>query len=268
MRLAPLLFATALAAAPALHIELPYQTIAGEQLKLDIAIPDSGSGPHPLIVCLHGGGWSMGGKGSFRKYLADFASRGYAAAAIQYRLAPAHQFPAPIDDVHAAIRFLRANAKRWNLDPNRITILGASAGAHLALLAGFDNRSSVNAITDISGPTDLRDWRMGPLAEQNLVKTTAKTSVMLINELLGPTGPAAASPVAQVRRGGVPVLIFQWKQDQAVAADQVHRLIKALQEAKVPHEAIWFEGRGHALSGPGVEQIVPRTIEFLNGIRP
>ena len=267
MRLGIFLFVGALAAEPALHLEMPYQTVAGVQLKLDLAVPSEGAGPYPVVVCLHGGGWSMGGKGSFRKYLPEFANRGYAAAAIQYRLAPEHPYPAPIEDVHAAIRYLRANAKRWNLDPSRVTILGASAGAHLALLAGFENRSSVNAIIDISAPTDLRDWRMGPVAEQTLIKTTAKTSAMLIAELLGATDPAVASPVAQVRPGGVPVLIFHWKQDQAVAVEQPQRLIAALAEVKVRHEVVWLEGRGHALAGPGVEQIVPRTVEFLNGIR-
>jgi acetyl esterase/lipase len=272
MRPALLLLAGVVAAAPALHVDMPYQTIAGVQLKLDIAIPGNGPGPHPVIVCLHGGGWSMGGKGSFRKYLPGFAGRGfagrgYAAAAIQYRLAPDHQFPAPIEDVHAAIRYIRANAERWNLDPTRVTILGASAGAHLALLAGLDNRSAVNAIIDISGPTDLRDWRMGPTAEQALQKTTGKTSAMLVTEFLGATPPGVASPVLRVRAGGMPVLIFQWKEDQAVAAEQVHRLIGILQQTKVRHEVVWFEGRGHALAGPGVEQTVPRTIEFLDAIR-
>jgi len=267
MRLGIYLLFGVLAAEPVLHVEMPYQTIAGTQLKLDLAVPGTGKGPYPVVVCLHGGGWSMGSKGSFRKYLPQFAALGYAAAAIQYRLAPENQFPAPIEDTHSAIAFLRANAKRWNLDPDRVTILGASAGAHLALLAGFDNRSKVNAIIDISAPTDLRDWRMGPAAEQTLIKTTSKTSALLVSELLGPTDPVTASPVAQVRPGGVPVLIFQWKQDQAVAAQQVERLVAALSEVRVKHEIVWFEGRGHALSGPGVEQIVPKTVEFLNRLR-
>jgi predicted esterase len=62
-------------------------------------------------------------------------------------------------------------------------------------------------------------------------------------------------------------LIFHWKQDQAVAVEQAQRLIAALAEVKVRHEVVWFEGRGHALAGPGVEQIVPRSVEFLNGLQ-
>ena len=267
MRLAPFLLLLSLKAEPALHIELPYQTIAGVQLTLDLAIPDPAPRAHPVIVCLHGGGWSMGSKSSFKKYLPQFAARGYAAAAIQYRLAPEHQFPAPIEDVHAAIRYLRANAQRWNLDPTRITLLGASAGAHLALLAGLENRSAINAIIDISGPTDLRDWQMSPPAEQNLIKTTQKTSAQLVSELLGSVPAASASPVLKVRQGAMPVLIFQWKQDQAVALSQVQKLLEILEKTKVRHEIVWFEGKGHALAGPGVDQIVPRTAAFLDSLR-
>jgi len=266
MRLAILLCAAALAAAePAVHIEMPYRTVAGAELKLDIAIP-GGPGPHPVILCLHGGGWSMGSKGSFRKYLPQFAERGYAAASMQYRLAPAHPFPAPIEDARAAIAYLRANAARWNLDPRRVTILGASAGAHLALLAGLDNQSSVNAIVDISGPADLRDWRMQPPAEKALISTTSKTSAILLEEFLGGAAPSAASPVLHVRTGAPPVLVFHWKEDQAVEAGQARRLITALEQAHIKHEAVWFEGRGHALSGKGVEEIVPRTVAFLNSL--
>jgi acetyl esterase/lipase len=254
----------ALAAEPAVHLEMPYRTVAGVQLTLDIALPEASTGRVPLIVCLHGGGWSMGSKSSFRRYLPEFARLGYAAASIQYRLAPAHKFPAQIEDIHAAISFLRANAGRWNLDPARVSLLGASAGAHLALLAGFDNRSRVNAVIDISGPADLRDWRMSPNAERTLQSTTGKATQTLLDELLGDVEPAAASPVAQLKRGAPPVLVFHWREDQAVAAAQAERLLAALQGAGVAHEAVWFEGRGHALNGPGVDQIVPRTVAFLD----
>lgn len=264
MRFVLLLSAGLLAAEPALHVEMPYRTVAGTELRLDLAVPAEGAGAFPVIVCLHGGGWSMGSKASFRKYLPQFARLGYAAAAIQYRLAPEHPFPAPIEDARAAIAYLRANAKRWNLDTTRITILGASAGAHLALLAGLDNLAAVNAIVDISGPTDLRDWRMGPNAEKALVSTTGKSSATLVSEFLGGAPPGIASPVLRVRAGAPPVLLFQWKDDPAVDAAQPRRLLDILEITKTRHEAVWFEGRGHALAGPGVEQIVPRTVEFLN----
>jgi acetyl esterase/lipase len=179
-------------------------------------------------------------------------------------LAPGHKFPAQLEDIEAAVAYLRANAGRWNLDGGRVTLLGASAGAHLALLAGFANRVGVNAIVDISGPADLRDWRMSPNAEKALQATTGKTTQTLLDELLGGLDPAVASPVAQVQPGAPPVLVFHWREDQAVAAAQAERLVAALQAAGVRHEAVWFDGRGHALNGPGVDQIVPRTVAFLD----
>ncbi len=262
------LAAAGVVASAAVAVEMPYRTVDGMELKLDLAVPEGGPGPYPVVICLHGGGWSMGSKGSFRKYLPQFAELGYAAAAIQYRLAPGHRFPAPIEDTYAAIRYLRANAARWNLDPRRVYLLGASAGAHLALLAGWAHRDEIGAVIDLSGPTDLRDWRMGPVAEATLVKTTGKTSAMLVAELLGETKPEAASPVVQMGRGAKPVLILQWRQDNAVAAEQVERLVAALQRHGVRHELTWLEGRGHALAGPGVERIVPQVVEFLNSVRP
>lgn len=255
---------TIAAAEPAVHLEIPYRTIGGQELRLDIAVPSEGTGPFPAIVCLHGGGWSMGSKGSYRKYLPEFARLGYAAAGISYRLAPGDPFPAPVEDALAAVSFLRANALRWNLNPKRISILGASAGAHLALLAGFDPKADVEAVIDISGPVDLRDWRMGPGPEKALRDTVGKSSADLTMELLGGLPPEAASPLLYVRKGAPPVFVIHWREDQAVAAAQAERLLRALTEAGVLHEALWFEGRGHALAGKGVEQIVPKTVEFLN----
>ncbi|HEU0118979.1 MAG TPA: alpha/beta hydrolase [Bryobacteraceae bacterium] len=266
MRTVILLCGAALQAAAAVHVEMPYRTVDGMELKLDLAVPDDGPGPHPVIVCLHGGGWSMGSKGSFRKYLPQFAAKGYAAAAIQYALAPARPFPAPIADTYAAVAYLRANAKRWNLDPTRVSLLGTSAGAHLVLLAGFDNKANVEAIIDVSGPADLRDWHMLPPAEKGLA-ALGTNSATLLSQFLAGANPADASPVLQVRSGAPPVLLFHWKDDQAVEAAQAQRLLAALEKASIKHEAVWFEGRGHALSGKGVEEIVPRTVAFLNALK-
>jgi|GEM_PF-1917664 len=235
------------------------------ELKMNVAVP-AGAGPHPAILCLHGGGWSMGSRHSFSKMIAEFAAHGFLAASAQYRLAPAFRYPVQLEDVAAAIRFLRKHART-----KEIALLGASAGAHLALLAAFSGKERVRAVIDISGPTDLRDWRMTESAERSLRQATGKTSDALVEDLLGVAGRShpsvtAASPVARVRPGLPPVLIFQWKEDQAVSADQAHRLVGALARAGVTHEAIWFEGRGHALNGPGAGRIVPETVRFLRGL--
>jgi acetyl esterase/lipase len=214
----------------------------------------------------------MGSKGSYRKILPELAANGFVAASIQYRLAPAGRFPAQVEDTLEAIRFLRANAAKWNIDGSRVVVLGASAGAHLALLAGFASagtRDAVQAIVNISAPIDLRDWKMTEEADRALQKTTGKSSETLIVELLGTSDRGAqivrdASPLLQVRQNVPPVLTFHWKDDRAVVAEQAERLVTALEKSEVPHETVWFEGRGHALMGAGVETIVPRTVAFLN----
>jgi acetyl esterase len=252
--------------------EVVYSRAGGVELRMDIAVPE-GAGPFPAVVCLHGGGWSMGSKKSFHPALREFVAQGMVAATAQYRLAPAVRFPAQLDDVRAAVRFLRAHAAEWKIDPARVSLLGASAGGHLALLAAFRQAGgpdAVEKVISISGPTDLRDWRMGPGPEENLRKTVGKSGSDLLADLLGESDRSApiyatASPVAQVRPGLPPVLLFHWKDDQAVAAEQAARLAARLAKAGVPCQAVWFEGRGHALFGPGVERIVPETVRFLLG---
>src|SRR5262249_24038548 len=87
--------------------DVPFATAAGETLHLDFARPRQGTGPFPLIVCIHGGGWQAGDKSEFRQALFSLAQQGQAVASLQYRLAPRHTFPAQYDDVKAGVRFLR-----------------------------------------------------------------------------------------------------------------------------------------------------------------
>lgn len=110
--------------------------------RLDLYLPTALAGPFPLVVYVHGGAWSFGDKamapgtsyGTFRRILAE---RGYAVAGVQYRFVDKAAFPAQLHDVKAAIRYLRANAARLGLDPDRIAVAGDSAGGHLALMAGL-----------------------------------------------------------------------------------------------------------------------------------
>jgi acetyl esterase/lipase len=263
----------ALCAYAAEDFDVVYRKVDGVDLRMDIAIPES-PGSHPAVVCLHGGGWSMGSRRSFHKTMRELAANGFVAASVQYRLAPVAHHPAQVEDIQDAIAFLRRNATRYRIDQERVVLMGASAGAHLALVTGLPQSAGpagIRAIIDISGPTDLRDWRMSESADRVLRQTTGKSSEDLLTELLGSTERSgklvkSASPVTLVHAKSPPVLIFQWRNDQAVAAEQVDRLTAALASATVQHEVVWFEGRGHALNGPGVESIVPRTVSFLRSL--
>ena len=148
-------------------LDLPYGPLPEE--VLDLYLPNEGDGPFPVIVMLHGGGWTDGDKNYLEVHSGMRAIPfGFAVAAVRYRLAPEHPHPAQIHDVKASIRFLRANAAKYGLDPGRIAVWGGSAGGHLAALAGTSaNRPE---LTDLSlGNPDVDeavqavvDW-YGPL---------------------------------------------------------------------------------------------------------
>ena len=198
---------------------LTYATRGGADLLLDLYLPaDPVRRPMPVIVFLHGGGWSGGTRTTgpdFRRY---FTQDGYAMASIEYRLTPSITFPANVEDVRTAVRWLKANAGAHGLDPGRICLWGTSAGGHLAAVAalaprgtfeGPDNAnqtSSVRCVLDAYGPTQFD--RMD--AQTEAERATLQKAVVTINVGGGARGgeragapPAAAAPGGG-RRGAVP----------------------------------------------------------------
>jgi hypothetical protein len=157
---------------PIVYRDLPYVSNGHERQKLDLFLPREGKNL-PLIIRVHGGAWMMGTKDWEKPE--DFIRNGYAVASIGYRLSQHAKFPAQIEDCKAAVRFLRANAQKYNLDPNRFAAWGGSAGGHLAAMLGttgdineFDVgenlscSSKVQAVVDYFGPTDLIGFHRMP----------------------------------------------------------------------------------------------------------
>ena len=193
---------------------LTYATRGGTDLVLDLYLPATPARrPVPVIVFLHGGGWSGGTRTTgpdFRRY---FAQDGFAMAAIEYRLTPSVTFPANVEDVRTAVRWLKANAAAHALDPDRICLWGTSAGGHLAAVAalaprgtfeGSDNLnqlSTVRCVLDAYGPT--RFDRMDAQTEQE--RATLQTPIVTIN-VAGARGGerGAAGPPGGGRRGAMP----------------------------------------------------------------
>src|SRR3990172_7061145 len=116
--------------------DVTYATVAGEDLKLDLATPKGLDHAVPAIVVIHGGGWMAGKRQDMTPIAKDAAAHGYVAAAVSYRFPPKHRFPAQIEDVKSSVRYLRAHAKELNIDPQRIGAMGISAGAHLSMMLG------------------------------------------------------------------------------------------------------------------------------------
>jgi acetyl esterase/lipase len=148
------------------ELDITYGKTPEQELKLDIYRPKSGGDKLPACVLVHGGGWVKGDKEKFRPLAIALAERGYVVANIEYRLGPAAKYPAGVQDCSLAVRWVRANAKRLGLDPQRIGAWGGSAGGHLVgLLAAApgtfltadlkDESAAVQATCIMAGPTDL-----------------------------------------------------------------------------------------------------------------
>jgi acetyl esterase/lipase len=118
------------------HRDLAYVVNGHERQKLDLFVPEKADGPLPLIIWIHGGGWQNGSKDGCPPLRNGYTEHGYAVASINYRLSGHAVFPAQIEDCKAAIRWLRAHAEEYSLDPQRFGVWGSSAGGHLAALVG------------------------------------------------------------------------------------------------------------------------------------
>ncbi len=235
------------------ELDVVYGTGGGEPLKLDLYAPRDIPGLAPAIVVIHGGGWVGGSKDEYRPLAQAFAQQGYVAVTVSYRLAPKHKFPAPIEDAKCAVRWLRANAARCQLDPERVGAVGISAGAHLALLLGLTEpadglegqggnpgqSSRVQVVVNCMGPTDL--------ARPGWLPTTDK----VIADLMGgsretiPAAYRAASPVSYVRRGAPPVLTIHGTTDLIVPYEQARLLHAALDRVGATSRLEPLPGKGH-----------------------
>ena len=108
--------------------DITYAEAGGARMQLNLARPKNASGPLPTVLCIHGGGFRAGSREGYNKLCLSLAQRGFVAATISYRLAPMHQFPAAVHDTKAAVRWLRANAAKYGINPDRIGVTGGSAG--------------------------------------------------------------------------------------------------------------------------------------------
>ena len=231
---------------------LDYVKDGHERQKLDLYLPEKADGPLPVVVWVHGGAWRNGSKeGCPAVFL---SGKGYAVASINYRLSQQAVFPAQIEDCKAAIRWLRANAKKYNLDPDHVGVWGGSAGGHLVALLGttggvkelegkggnLDQSSRVQCVVDWFGHSDFRD---APGARDNPMHPVA--------QLLGGTiskekeKAALASPVVHITKDCPPFLIMHGDQDRPVPLPQSKMLAEALKKANVPVTLVILEGAGH-----------------------
>ena len=232
MTLAVLAAVCSLSAAAQTLTTVEYAKPAGKSLLMDLRVPD-GNGPWPVILFLHSGAWITGdrtGGPAIRQ-----VSRGYAVASIDYRLAPEFTWPAQLDDCNEAIRWLRAHAVEYRLDPERVGVFGTSAGGHLAAVVGTTGER-VKAVVDLYGPTDLLK-----LEEQKLpcIPLNGNASFMPPSLLMGcpiqacREKTATANPMTYVTPDDPPFLIMHGQRDCLVPWQQSQLLYDSLHTAGV-----------------------------------
>jgi acetyl esterase/lipase len=240
-------------------------------LHLDLARPEKTEGALPVVVFIHGGGWRAGNYKAHVQQILQFAQQGYVSATVQYRFAPAHPWPAQIEDVKCAIRYLRDNAEKHHLDPKRIGAVGFSAGAHLSMLLGVmdekdglegsgghvDQSSKVQAVVAYFGPTDLSQEDFPDAVD------------VMLRDFLGgtkqqqPAAYKAASPVTYVDKDDAPMLLFQGTKDVLVPYNQAYLMCDAMTTAGLPGRVELLLGANHGWGGTEIVRTGIATEAFF-----
>lgn len=242
--------------------DIPYGTTDGQPLLLDACFPgdadidDPAADPRPVIVSIHGGSWQRGDKANlnWRSVCQWFASEGFVAVSVNYRLAPAYTFPAQLDDVQDAVDWLRdpAQVVRYNIDPDRIGAFGGSAGGNLAALLGTTGSGSwtdgarVAAVAELSGPADIRE----PIVATDSYNMDFPTVQL---EYLGcatfadcPTA-RRASPTALVDETDPPFFVGH-STDEFIPLSQSEELVETLRGAGIDTTFVTVEGTLHSIA--------------------
>ena len=268
---------------PGVQVErnLVFASAGGRNLKLSLYRPESSSGNVPIVVLIYGGAWMMRNPGYEIPKAKWLATRGYAAAVIDYRLSSEALFPAQIQDCKAAVRWLRANAAKYGLDAAHIGAWGESSGGHLATLLGTSggvealegddgntNESSrVQAVVDFFGPTDFLQMTAHSLPNSP-IKHDSPTSPE--SRLIGgaiqenPNKVGQANPIKYITRDAPPFFIAHGEQDFLVPYQQSELLYAALKQAKVKVTFYKIAGAVHGDPAFDSEMMRAAVLAFLD----
>jgi acetyl esterase/lipase len=250
-----------------------YSNPDDQHLQLDIARPKDGAGPFPAVLCIHGGGFRAGNRQSYDALCIKLAERGYVAATMTYRLAPKYQFPAAVHDTKAAVRWLRANAAKYHIDPQRIGTTGGSAGGHLAQFLGVtqdvpqfegtggnpEQSSHVACVVNVYGPSDFT---------KSYGKSVDAAEVLPLwlggNLQQEYRRHIVASPLYWVTPDAAPTLCIHGTEDKYVAYEQATWIVDKMKAATVEVELLTLEGAGHGFKGADAERAEHALIDFFD----
>ncbi len=235
------------------HVE--YGRVGDKSLQLDLYQPRDMQRPAPGLIMIHGGGWRGGNRRIMHTYCVLMAERGYVVATISYRLTGEAPYPAAVQDAKCAVRWMRANAKKYHVDPERIAALGGSAGGHLAMMLGYSAdmahlegdgghpgvSSRVQAVVNFYGPTDL-------------TTDFARSQGMLVSFMGGKRFEQAreqyleASPLTHLTADDPPTLTLHGTIDSVVPFVQAEMLDRKAAQLNVPHRLVAFPGWPHSMN--------------------
>lgn len=252
----------------------------GRDLKLDITRPRSSNGNLPVLLCIHGGGWTAGSRADMRQMMFGFSQAGVLCASVEYRLTPKDRFPAQIEDVKCAVRWLRANAEQYRIDQNRIAALGVSAGAHLAALlattagktdlegtgGNAGQSSAVSAAICFAGPYDLTLAHRSSDGQRPAERDTVR---QLLPALLGGTPGEVpdmyrrASPITHASKSSPPMLLVHGAADPLVLVEQAEVFDAKLREAGASVQFLRLPDGTHDSFGSEPEKAMHAVADYV-----
>lgn len=256
------------------ELNITYGTGGGEPLALDLYSPDYLSAPVPGIIFIHGGSWRTGKRQDYKFYTTRFARHGYVAATVSYRLKEAGYFPNCVEDVKCAVRWMRANAEKLHVDPNRIAVIGGSAGGHLSMMVGYSSdvpelegtggnpgvSSAVQAVIDLYGPVDftIKETRDHPLLTGFMQGTYEQFPDKFVK----------ASPITYLDPKDPPTLIFHGTIDSLVPVKQSDMLAERFQQMGKVYWYDRMDGWPHAMdvANPVNQRVEQVAIAFLEEV--
>lgn len=244
---------------------------ADQHLQLDLARPADGEGPFSAVVCIHGGGFRAGKREGWDNMCKDLAARGFVAVTVTYRLAPQFQFPAAVEDCKAAVRWLRINAAKYHVNPEKIGVLGDSAGGHLTqFLAVTGNVHDFDGDQN-PGPSSAVQCAVSYYGPCDFTKSYGKSvdAAIVLPMFLGGNLEQAhhrhilASPLYWVTPDAPPMLLLQGTDDKYVNYEQAVLMRDRLKAADVAVELLTLQGAGHGFKGDDLKRANSAAIEFL-----
>ncbi len=252
--------------------DIEFSNPDNQHLMLNLARP-KGDGPFPAIICIHGGGFRAGTRAGYDGQCKTLAQHGFVAATIEYRLAPKYQFPAAVFDCKAAVRWMRANAAKYHVDPNRIGVTGGSAGGHLVQFLGVtggvkqfegdggnpDQSSRVACVVNYFGPSDFTKsyGKSVDAAEVLPLFFGGDLSSKRQQHIIG-------SPLYWVTPDAAPTLLIHGTKDPYVSYEQSAWILDRLIAAGVEAELFTVSGGGHGFRGEDAAKADAAMIAFFD----